>query len=399
MLVVDDNQTNRLVLASQLRAWDLACDTAADGEAALEALRAAAETTPYDLAVLDMAMPGMNGFGLAAAMRADPALVNVHLVLLSSVSVETESAVSVGFAANLTKPVRHSALYDALARALAPSSLSTPSGLPARATVAVGSQGTLLIVEDHAINQAVAKGILAKLGYESDVAADGIEALAAVARRTYDAVLMDCHMPRMDGFEATAEIRRLETDGRHLPIIAMTAMAMVDDREKCIAAGMDDYLSKPVNVHALGAVLHRWIIEVQPNTEHEDIGGGNGPGDGEGVIDGRQFDVLVQLAATSDDPDLLESLVDRYLEQAASQLEQLRSATARGDATALMETAHSLKGASATMGASGVASATQSLEEAAARGETADSAGLERVALELSRATHALRARLPKSPA
>ena len=257
VLVVDDNETNRLVLGAQLLAWDIPADVAPDGFVALERLRHAAGTgRPYDLALVDMAMPGMNGLELARSVTADPDLRSVRLILLSSLIVDYEEAAQAGFAVRLTKPARLSQLHDAILRALAP-----PQVAMARAAghvpTASPTRGRLLIVEDNAINQAVAKGIAAKLAFDCDVAGNGLEALEALARRRYDAVLMDCQMPEMDGYEATAEIRRGPAPANAVPIIAMTASALIEDRDRCLAAGMDDYLPKPIKAGDLDAVLGR----------------------------------------------------------------------------------------------------------------------------------------------
>ncbi len=383
VLVVDDNQTNRLVLAAQLRAWDITAELAPDAPSALDLLRAAAADRPYHLALVDMAMPGMDGFELARVVGTDPALASTRLLLLSSVAVEAEAAKRAGFVARLTKPVRLSHLYDALVRAVTPTPVRRTSALASPPGVAPGSRGTLLVVEDHAINQEVARGFVAKLGYGCDVAADGVEALASLGRRDYDAVLMDCHMPEMDGFQATAAIRRREAAGRRrVPIIAMTAAALVDDREKCISAGMDDYLAKPLRLRELEVILDRWLA----------------PPGASGVVDLEQFDGLRQLAAASEDPAFLRSLVDRYLEQARSQLARMEEAARHGDAEALGEAAHGLKGTSATMGAIGVASACAALEAAVARAEAAGVEELGLVSAEIERAATALRARAPATP-
>ncbi len=257
VLVVDDNDTNRLVLGAQLLAWDIPADVASDGFVALDRLRhAAGAGRPYDLALVDMAMPGMNGLELARAVSADPALRSVRLILLSSMIVDSEEAAGAGFAVRLTKPARVSQLHDAILRALAPPQVT--SARPAQpAPRSSPSRGRLLVVEDNAINQAVAKGIAAKLGFDCDVAGNGLEALEALARRRYDAVLMDCQMPEMDGFEATAEIRRGPAPTNCVPIVAMTASALVEDRDRCLHAGMDDYLPKPIKAGDLDAVLRR----------------------------------------------------------------------------------------------------------------------------------------------
>jgi two-component system sensor histidine kinase/response regulator len=260
VLVVDDNGTNRLVLGAQLLAWGIAADVAPDGFVALDLLRAAAGAGhPYDLALVDMAMPGMDGLELARTISADPALRSVRLVLLSSLIVGSEEAAQAGFSARLTKPARLSQLQAAILRAAAPPQASAPAARPRPAPAPGQTLGRLLIVEDNAINQAVAKGIVAKLGYDCDVAGNGFEALEALGRRRYDAVLMDCQMPEMDGFEATARIREGPEPARDVPIVAMTASALVEDRDRCLEAGMDDYLSKPIKSADLDTILHRLL--------------------------------------------------------------------------------------------------------------------------------------------
>jgi len=395
VLVVDDNETSRLVLASQLRGWGIDVDVAPGGAEALDRLRQVTDDgmAPYDLAVLDMAMPGMDGLDLARLITADPGLGAPRLLLLSSVSVEAEVAAQAGFMARLTKPVRLSSLYDALVRAVSPAPTEGKGDSLAPAVLA-GTRGTLLIVEDNAINQVVAQGIVAKLGYSSDVAGDGVEALAALELRAYDAVLMDCHMPQMDGFQATLEIRRREAGAAHVPIIAMTAGAMVADREECSAAGMDDYLSKPVKAAELEAMLARWV----PSTRTPDpVDPGESGAGSDDVLDATQIDGLCQLAAASGDPSFLQSFVERYAQQAEARVAELRQAAARGAATLVGELAHGLKGTSATMGAQGVASACEAVENAAGRGELTGPEGLDRVARELVRAESALRAHVPAS--
>ena len=268
MLMVDDNETNRMVLGCQLLTWGIDCDLAAGAEEAMARLRAAAARgESYDLALIDMAMPGTDGIELAGIVKADLTLSSVRLVLVSSVAAGAEVAAQAGFVARLTKPVRLSNLYDALVLAMKPSPSEPVGAMSSPSRFGRRSRGTLLIVEDHAVNQEVAKGMVARLGYSCDVVADGIEALDAMERRNYDAVLMDCHMPRMDGFQATAEIRRREADQRHVPIFALTANALAEDREKCIAAGMDDYLAKPVKTIELEAMLDRWLGTVVPAAE------------------------------------------------------------------------------------------------------------------------------------
>ena len=397
MLVVDDNQTNRVVLASHLLAWDVRADLAADGRIGLERLRdAAAQGDPYDVALVDMEMPGMDGLELARIVSHDADLSATSLVLLSSIDVEAAAATRAGFVAHLMKPARVATLYDALVGAVGRGGGDTAeygwTAVPAAS--APGSRGTLLIVEDQTINQEVAKGIVARLGYGCDVVSDGGEALDALARRRYDAVLMDCHMPRMDGYQASAEIRRREGGTGRVPIIAMTAGAMAGDREKCIAAGMDDYVAKPVKGLQLEVVLDRWIghtdsVPLDPAVEEQPL-----PDDAGDVLDLELVESLRDLGTASRDPGFLHDLVDQYLTEVPSRLGQLEELSHRGDMAGLGEAAHGLKGTSGTMGATLAASACAAMEEAA-RGGHVGPEHLQRISAELARAATALRAQAP----
>jgi signal transduction histidine kinase/DNA-binding response OmpR family regulator len=271
LLIVDDNATNRTILQHQVAAWGIRADSAPSGQLALEMLhRAAMRDEPYDLALLDMQMPGMDGLELAHTIKADPALATLPLVMLTSITHlgHEELAQQAGIAAYLTKPVRQSHLFDCLTlvkgtapRAVAASSQITQPLIDRYrlAHVKAQNQPRILVAEDNLINQKVAVRLLEKLGYKADVAANGNEVVEALTRTPYAAVLMDCQMPHMDGFEATVAIRQREGSTRHTPIIAMTAGAMQGDREKVLAAGMDDYLSKPVKPDDLASMLRRWI--------------------------------------------------------------------------------------------------------------------------------------------
>jgi CheY-like chemotaxis protein/HPt (histidine-containing phosphotransfer) domain-containing protein len=245
---------------------------------------------------------------------------------------------------------------------MAPATEAVPEALTVPASQAVGTFGRLLIVEDNAINQAVAKGPAARLGYACDVAGNGIEALAALERRHYDAVLMDCQMPDMDGFEATAEIRRREGSAKHVPIIAMTASALVEDRERCLAAGMDDYLSKPVKGPELGRLLGRWL---RAGAGEDDSAGRpeDATGIGSDALDPTRLEELRAL-----DPDgsagLLPGLFDAFLGQATSDLSELAEAAVAADGGAIARIAHSLKGAAQNLGAGAVAGRCTELEVA-----------------------------------
>jgi signal transduction histidine kinase/CheY-like chemotaxis protein len=259
--IIDDNRTNRVILERYLDSWGTRERSFEGGRQALRALRDAAdEDDPFEVAIVDLMMPEMDGADVAAKIRADPKLKDMVILLLTSAG-RSEQPVA-GVDVELVKPVRPSQLFDVLQTLLA--------SRPAHSKRRINREGTgppaarhrwarILIVEDNAANLKVAVRMVERLGYRADVAGNGNEALDVLGQIHYDAVLMDCQMPEMDGYEATREIRRGEHDGRHLPIIAMTASAMAGDRERCLAAGMDDYISKPVKLHIVAAVLERWL--------------------------------------------------------------------------------------------------------------------------------------------
>jgi CheY-like chemotaxis protein len=269
VLIVDDNQTSRTMLACQLTSWKLAVTSVTDGPSALALLQTAATTSqPYTLAILDTQMPGMDGLTLARTLKHDPSLANLPLVLLTRMGMHGRELVdqSFGVAVALAKPIRQSQLLEALRAALRGSSMGSPElSLPAPVlsepgiVPGAGGRARVLVVEDNPVNQRVAVRMLARLGLGADVASDGREAVQSFSRQPYALVLMDCQMPELDGFQATARIRASEGDGPRTPIIAMTASAMRGDRERCLAAGMDDYISKPVRIDDLRLALERWL--------------------------------------------------------------------------------------------------------------------------------------------
>ncbi len=270
VLVVEDNATNRDILHHQVTGWGMSSGSAETGIQALSLLRAAAaRSAPYDLAIVDMKMPGMDGIALAEAIKADPAISRVRLVMLTSMVGQfgdIERARKAGILTCLSKPVRQSDLYDCLVKAVA----AEAKALAGREEGAFDGtdrgerksrfSGRVLLAEDHPVNQEVALAMLEAFDCEVEVVDNGRAALESLARSRYDLVLMDCQMPEMDGFSATAEIRRREdASGSRMPVVALTASAMQGDREKCLAAGMDDYLAKPFTQDKLYAMLERWL--------------------------------------------------------------------------------------------------------------------------------------------
>lgn len=290
LLVVDDNATNRKVVRYQAVKWGIQVDEAEAGAAALQMMSVArSQGSPYDLALIDMQMPEMNGITLGQEIKANPSLKTIPLIMLTSTNQrgETQRALESGFAAYLVKPVRPSRLLDTIMNvlAIAPhSSLPEPDPRLTNQGLETAQSLKILIAEDNLVNQKVALKQLKNLGYTADIAANGAEVLLRLAAAPYDLILMDCQMPVMDGFEATRELRRRQQQRPHLNnetdqasgnqqknfsypvVIAMTANAMKEDRDQCLAAGMNDYLSKPVRKEDLQATLSHWTQMLSTST-------------------------------------------------------------------------------------------------------------------------------------
>jgi two-component system sensor histidine kinase/response regulator len=356
VLVVDDNETNRFVLDQTLQLWGMHVTSVADARSALEKLRGAAEgERPYDVAVLDYNMPGLNGIDLARAISTDPEIDSTRLVLLTSSGQrgEVPAAQEAGVLAYLTKPVRQSSLYDCLATVMGYKDENRPARVITQHTInerQARSRAHVLVVEDNLVNQKVAVRMLERMGYRADVAADGLQAVDAVTKGRYAAVLMDCQMPEMDGYEATRSIRKLEVDSRRTPIIAMTAGAMKSDQEKCFAAGMDDYVPKPVRFEDLEAVLARWIGASPRNDAPLDP------------------DAIKMLRSIDDDEGFLQGLARDFISDSEAIFSDLGAAMGRGDRSLVAQLCHRLKGASANIGAHGLVAACDRLETAALNG-------------------------------
>ncbi|MBA2512588.1 MAG: PAS domain S-box protein [Rubrobacteraceae bacterium] len=375
VLIVDDNATNRRLLHDQLSSWGMENDGAEDGPRALEMMGAAAgEGRPYELAILDMQMPGMDGMQLAKRTRADRATAGTRLILLTSMGYrgEGDQARRSGIDAYLTKPIRQSELRDVISTVMGMPAEQEEFPLITRHTLrerGPRSSPRLLLAEDNPVNQKVAVRMLERLGYRVDVAEDGREALEALPKADYAAVLMDVQMPDVDGYEATAEIRRREretADGRRTPIIAMTANAMQGDREKAIGAGMDDYLAKPVRQDKLAEVLSRWVLEEpgrsgrRPEPEN---GAAAVPDTPEPPLDEAVLAGLRELQE-EDEPDILEELAGMFLGDAPGRIEEIRASLQRGDAGGVERAAHTLKGGAGNMGATGMSRLADRLQDA-----------------------------------
>jgi signal transduction histidine kinase/CheY-like chemotaxis protein/ligand-binding sensor domain-containing protein len=269
VLIVDDNETNRKILHHQTKGWGMIPVEVESGPLALQALKEAVDKgEPYDIAILDWQMPEMDGFDLAKAIKADEEISAIKLMMLTSYGNKknSETAKDVGIEAYFAKPIRQSLLLRTLIKILEreeerleeTTNNNGRIGLIEREEIFI--KGHILIAEDNVVNQKVSKKQVEKLGCRADVVANGLEVLEAINRIQYDLILMDCHMPEMDGYEATEEIRRREGERRHIPIIAMTANAMQGEREKCIEVGMDDYITKPVKQSELAKMVKKWVL-------------------------------------------------------------------------------------------------------------------------------------------
>lgn len=386
VLAVDDNSTNREILEEELSGCRMVVQTARDSAQALQAMaRATADAAPFDLLIIDMQMPDMTGLELARALR-QGAWKQPAIVILSSTDLDAEKLAlrRLGIEAVLIKPVRKSRLLDAIVALLArASSQATEQALPdaavleqghsaqpsdlARATATTPTRRTerILLVEDHEVNQEVLRDLLADMGWDCYIVNNGKEALTTLDAASFDLVLMDCQMPEMDGYEATRRTREQEAQGRHfcsrgarLPVIALTANAVKGDRERCLAAGMDDCVTKPIDPEKLGATLRKWL-DSQPVAA------------GEEQTQSAQPCLTTEalLARCRGKSGLALTLLSKFEQRLPKDLQQFREAAASGDTALLMRLAHALKSASAHMCADLLWRLASGLEEVAANGD------------------------------
>ena len=371
-LIVDDNASNREILRQHLQSWGV---EVAGAETSAAALAALGDGSQFDFALVDDQMPVMDGIQLAGLIRKDPRWSSLRLILQSTRDDHHGGVDSASlFNAVLTKPLRRSQLFACVTRvmkmqpgaaadAAPPGSTAAPAAAAAR-TIAP----KILLVEDNPVNREVAVGMLESLGCAIDAAENGLLAIEAMTITTYDAVLMDCQMPVMDGLTATGEIRRQEqTSGAaRVPIIALTANAMEGDRERCLGAGMDDFLSKPFTQQQLATLLRRWLaLRALPESERRDLS--RVP-----LIDAA---VLRNIAALAK-PALLNSMIDLYLQHSPSLIGAIETAAANMQADALSQAVHTLKSSTSNLGGARLAMAAKECETMVREGRITQAAAI-----------------------
>jgi Amt family ammonium transporter len=404
VLTVDDNLTQCEVLEDQLGTWGIEAKAATSGESALELLTAdTSEHGGFDAAIIDLRMPGMNGLELAASLRKHAALRNLPLILMTGVdaSAEAANAEACGFMRTLTKPIRQSHLFDAMMKALVHPKISAPTAQPVspvpEARPNAPKSAKILLAEDMEVNQFVATEILAREGYSCDIVNNGREAVTAVSGKRYDLVLMDCQMPEMSGFDAAAMIRSQERErgpaaGR-VPIIALTANALKGDHERCLEAGMDDYLTKPLNPHKLirtiealldakGIATSTPAVDEDPNTSE--------PSASSGIVSNASTDAAINyeslLSRCMGDAALLQRVVQKFQDKSHDTWAQLVAGFNAGDVAATTRLAHGLKGAAANLSAVTLATLSEQLEELGHTGDLSSAqATLDKLGAELKR--------------
>ena len=423
VLIVEDNATNRSILTHQAQGWGMDVGEAENGSLALTKLSRAAELgRPYDIVVLDCMMPEMDGFELTRQIKSQPEIASTRLVMLSTMGlmVDLDLVKQSGVQQCLSKPVRHSLLYDKLVEALESELESGAVLAPTLTEVEPEAKSEaqevirVLLAEDNPVNQEVAYGMIEALGYDIEIASNGQEALSMFKKGAYQLVLMDCQMPEMDGFEATEAIREYEkiSDLAPLPIIALTANAMEGDQDRCLAAGMSDYVTKPFTKAKISQTLSQWVsknprvdrlrviadplfqaesepepeplFQVEPATAtetetdavwHEEESGSLP--DKEEVIDSKALDAMRSLRTKDGKPSgVFTRVIDLYLNNSGSLLEEIKKNIEEDDIKALAASSHSLKSSSANVGAFQVTKLCGGIETSARNNENVTDSGI-----------------------
>ena len=403
VLIVDNLEVSRAIITEHVASWGMPAAAVASPSEALRVLHEAEQSDDrFAVALLRHDPPQLDAVELAQDLRRERPSGSFGVVLYGSPQ-HKKGVVGAGVGAYVTQPLRASDLLDAIMHAIEPAPLATAGGGVTAVTADLvqvtmddhaapsAVRGRVLVAEDNVVNQKVAARMLEKLGYRVDVAANGEEAVDAVSRVPYDAVLMDCQMPVLDGYAATRAIRERHGD-RRLPIIAMTANAMQGDRERCLEAGMDDYLAKPVQRAELEAKLRQWVVpssDAPPDESEQTEPSGAAAADGGEIVDRARLDELGLFDAADEE----DSLADLFAESVQVSLGQMQAAIAAGDGEALRAAGHTLKGSAATLGAGRLTPIAAELEQLGRDGTLAGAEQLlERARLECARMLEALQA-------
>jgi two-component system sensor histidine kinase/response regulator len=378
-LLVDGNDVHRTTLTRLLSSTGM---TVVEATSAADGI-AAAHQRAYDVILFDMQLPDDDGFGFARAIRRNPALTRTRLLVLTALGRRRQDIVNfqtAGIDSFVLKPLRRTQLCDAVARLLTVESPRLPA--PVIDEEQPRTRARVLLVEDNSINQLVALGQLQRLGHECVIAAGGNAALALVRSEPFDLVLMDCQMPDMDGYEATRRIRQMDGDVARVPVIAITAHALPGEREKCLAAGMNDYLAKPVSLEQLGAVIRLWASKSsETQASAPDVAM---EGDEQHVLDRERVGSFLAISRTQH--GFLEGLVKTFRQDVPSRLDALRAASSSGDLQDLALAAHALKSSSGSVGAKRMYTVAAALERDALSGRLdGASASIEQLAAEFPR--------------
>ena len=378
ILVVDDNAIHREVLRAQLQFWSARPEEARDGPTALHALCQAIDTgDPFQVAFVTMQMPGMDGEALGRAVKADNKLQDTRLVMMTPLGQrgDAQRMREIGFAAYLTEPVGQSVLFDSLIAVLAGTVVARQAQpIVTRHTIREMRRGAVrvLLAEDNITNQLVALGILKKLGLRADVSVNGVEALKALESIPYDLVLMDVQMPEMDGFEATRQIRNPHSTVRNhrIPVIAMTANAMQGDRETCLEAGMNDYVSKPISPQTLADALDKWLPQDSAAATKQAAGKPEkNISPSAGASEAPVFDKTGMMVRLMDNEGMARPVIECFLDDIPREIEALKGCLEAGDILSVEHHVHGIKGASAQLGGETLREVAFKMEQAAKSGD------------------------------
>ena len=399
LLVVDDNATNRQVIAHQTTFWGMKTTEASNADEAIRKLRRATrDGQPFDLVILDFVLPMMNGLDLASAIKKDSLIADVRLILMPSFGKRGHGrqARLAGVNGYLPKPVRQSDLFECIATVMCrdihqsladEEKLQTPIDLVTQYTLEENRfirRERILLVEDNEVNQKIAQQQLEHLGYQVEVVPNGREAVKAIERQNYSLILMDCQMPEMDGYQATSEIRLREGDKKHTPVIAITANALRGDREKCLAAGMDDYLPKPFDKKGLSEMVKRWLqsetaVSAHPAPTSSKKSLTTGVKETKKTIADEKYqpgfaDVAARLDVLREEvgSEMLDGFIALFLDDTRARLDRLRPLVAQSDSVEFGREVHALRGSCSNMGANGLANLCAQIEEQAESGNQTD---------------------------